>query len=196
LPIESLPLFPLNTVLFPGGQLSLRIFDARYLDLVRECSRQGSGFGVCLILTGDEVGAPAVPAPVGCEARITDFSTGDDGLLQLSVQGERRFRLQSSMVRGNGQVHGEVLWLPTPEPQPLRAEHYLLGVLLRRILERAGSPHDQADEACFDDADWVGWRLAEWLPVSQQEKQELLEQDDPQQRLQQLMDAVARLQEP
>lgn len=196
MPIESLPLFPLSTVLFPGGQLNLRIFEARYLDLIRDCSRRGSGFGVCLILSGEEVGAPALSAATGCEARIIDFSTGGDGLLQLSVQGGRRFHVESSQARNNGQVHGEVSWLPVCEPQPLRAEHHLLAVLLRRILERAGSPHDQVDDACFDDADWVGWRLAEWLPVSPQEKQELLEQDDPHERLQRLMDAVALLQEP
>ncbi len=84
---DLLPLFPLSTVLFPGGQLTLRIFEARYLDLVRECSRSGDGFGVCTVLEGSEVGSPALPAAVGCEARITDFSTGPDGLLMLSVQG-------------------------------------------------------------------------------------------------------------
>lgn len=192
---ESLPLFPLNTVLFPGGQLNLRIFEARYLDLVRDCGRKGSGFGVCLILGGDEVGAPALPAAIGCEARIVDFSTGSDGLLHLSVQGERRFRVERSRVRDNGQVLGDVCWLPADEPRALQTEHLLLAVLLRRILERAGPPHDQADKACFDDADWVSWRLAEWLPLAPEEKQELLQQDFAEQRMQLLLHAVARLQE-
>ncbi len=193
---EALPLFPLNTVLFPGAQLNLRIFESRYLDLVRECGRKGSGFGVCLILEGSEVGAPAQPAAIGCEARISDFSTGSDGLLHLSVQGERRFRVERSRVRDNGQVHGEVSWLPPPAAQALQTEHQLLAVLLQRILERAGPPHDQADKAQFEDADWVSWRLAEWLPLGGEEKQELLQTDSAFDRLELLLRAVARLQEP
>ncbi len=159
-------------------------------------SAPSSWLGVCLILEGDEVGAPALPAAIGCEARIMDFSTGSDGLLQLSVQGGRRFRVERSRVRDNGQVHGEVSWLPPTGPGPLQAEHYLLALLLRRVLERAGPPHDQVDEACYDDADWVAWRLAEWLPLSPEEKQELLQHDDPYERLQRLLGAVARLQAP
>lgn len=193
---EELPLFPLNTVLFPGAQLNLRIFESRYLDLVRECGRKGSGFGVCLILEGAEVGAPALPAAIGCEARITDFATGSDGLLRLSVQGDRRFRVERSRVRDNGQVHGEVSWLPAAEVQKLQAEHHLLAVLLQRILERAGPPHDQAEKLQFEDADWVAWRLAEWLPLSGEEKQQLLQTDLAHARLQLLLQAVARLQEP
>jgi Lon protease-like protein len=186
----SLPLFPLNAVLFPGGQLSLRIFETRYLDLVRECGRDGSGFGVCLILDGNEVGAPALPAAIGCEARIVDFATGSDGLLQLSVQGGRRFRVEQSRVRDNGLIRGEISWLPMPEPKPLPAEHQLLALLLRRIVERAGPPHDQVDKACFDDADWVGWRLAEWLPLSWPERQALLQESDSTVRLQRLVELI------
>ena len=73
LPFIEVPLFPLSTVLYPGGQLQLRIFEPRYLDLVRECTRTGSAFGVCLILEGREVGVPALPAAVGTLAHITDF---------------------------------------------------------------------------------------------------------------------------
>ena len=71
----ALPLFPLKSVLFPGGKLELRIFERRYLDLVAECARTSSGFGVCLILQGEEAGAPAEPAAVGTLARIIDFET-------------------------------------------------------------------------------------------------------------------------
>ena len=193
---EELPLFPLNTVLFPGAQLNLRIFEARYLDLVRECGRKGSGFGVCLILEGSEVGAPASSAAIGCEARISDFATGSDGLLHLSVLGGRRFRVEHSRVRDNGQIHAEVSWLAVSEPQPVPDELQLLVVLLQRILERAGPPHNQAEKAQFADADWVSWRLAEWLPLPGEEKQELLQTDSVHARLHLLLQAVARLQEP
>ena len=186
----ELALFPLNTVLFPGGALTLRIFEARYLDLVRDCSRSGAGFGVCLILAGEEVGKPALPAAVGCEARIVDFSTSPDGLLVLSVQGARRFRIEHSHARANGLVVADVAWFEPPAAQTLRAEHQLLAVLLRQILERAGPPHDQVDEHCFDDADWLGWRLAEWLPLPVAERQSLLQESDPHARLQRLVELI------
>jgi len=186
----ELPLFPLDTVLFPGGQLSLRVFETRYLDLVRECGRSGRGFGICLILAGEEVGAPALPAAIGCEALISDFSTTPEGLLLLSVQGERRFRVERSRVRDNGLLVAEVTWLDAPAAQAVQPEHQLLSLLLRRIVERAGPPHDQVDKACFDDADWLGWRLAEWLPVSSAERQSLLQESDPQARLQRLVELI------
>jgi len=189
-----LPLFPLNTVLFPGGHLSLRIFEARYLDLVSECGHDGQGFGICLILEGDEVGAPAVPAAIGCEARIADFSTGADGLLVLSVQGERRFHVDRSRVRDNGLIVADVSWYETLGHQSVRPEHQLLALLLRRIVERAGPPHDQVDKERFDDADWVSWRLAEWLPMTSQDRQYLLQESDPHARLQKLVELIPEYQ--
>lgn len=87
----SLPLFPLNTVLFPGCNLDLQIFEARYLDMIGRCMKQGVGFGVVCILEGSEVGAaPEGFAMVGCEARIIDFQQQDNGLLGIRVQGGRR----------------------------------------------------------------------------------------------------------
>ena len=192
---EELPLFPLNAVLFPGGQLSLRVFETRYLDLVRDCSHRGRGFGICLILDGEEVGAPALPAAIGCEARITDFSSSPDGLLVLQVEGARRFHVEHSRVRDNGLVLGDVSWCSVPEAGDVKVDHELLATLLRRILDRAGPPHDAVQKSQFQDPDWLGWRLAEWLPLSPEERQELLQTDDPHQRLQQLLHAVARLQE-
>ena len=193
--VEGLALFPLNTVLFPGGQLALRIFEARYLDLVRECSRKGRGFGVNLILEGEEVGTPALPAAVGCEARICDFSTTPEGLLMLSVQGARRFRVSGSRVRDNGLIVAQVQWLEEAAAQTVRPEHQLLSVLLRRIVDRAGPPHVSIDKERFDDADWVGWRLAEWLPLSARQRQSLLQQSDPHQRLQELVELIPQVQE-
>ncbi len=188
--VHDLPLFPLNTVLFPGGELTLRIFEARYLGLVSECGRRGTGFGVCLILDGEEVGAPAIPAAWGCEARITDFSTGDDGLLVLSVRGERRFHVRNASVRDNGLLVARAAWIPETPAQRIRPEHQLLSLLLRRIVERAGSPHDQVEEALFQDSDWVGWRLAEWLPLSWLERQALLQEADAHARLQRLVELI------
>ena len=127
---KSFPLFPLHTVLLPGAPLGLRIFEPRYLDMVRECGHRQEGFGVCLILEGREAGAPATPAAYGTEARIEDFGSTDDGLLTLQVRGARRFRVRRTRVRDNGLVMGEVDWLqrdpddelqPQQDPQPAHA---------------------------------------------------------------------------
>ena len=183
---KELLLFPLRTVLFPGGSLGLRVFEARYLDLVSECSRGGHGFGVCLLLKGTEAGAPATPAAQGTEAVIEDFGTGDDGVLTLRVRGARRFRVERTRVRDNGVVAGDVAWLAPDPDDELRPEHGLLGTLL----EQVGGEHADAPSARLDDAAWVGWRLAELLPISDPQRLALLAQPDPHARLDQLLAMV------
>ncbi len=127
---RSLPLFPLNTVLVPGAALGLRVFEPRYLDLVRDCGRNGTGFGVCLILEGREVGAPATPAAFGTEARIEDFDSGPDGLLHLRLRGGRRFHVERTRVRDNGLVVADVSWRePDPVAERLRRGKSLQGEL-------------------------------------------------------------------
>ena len=187
---KELLLFPLRTVLFPGGSLGLRVFEARYLDLVSECSRGGHGFGVCLLLKGTEAGAPATPAAHGTEAVIEDFGTGDDGVLTLRVRGARRFRVERTRVRDNGVVAGDVAWLAPDPDDELRPEHGLLGTLLVKLLEQVGGEHADAPSARLDDAAWVGWRLAELLPISDPQRLALLAQPDPHARLDQLLAMV------
>jgi Lon protease-like protein len=186
--LQTLGLFPLPAVLLPGAALGLRVFEPRYLDLVRECGRQGSGFGVCLLLPGEggEDGTAAAPAAYGTEARIEDFGN-DDGLLTLRVRGRRRFRVLRTRIRGNGLVVGEIQWRDPDPDDELRPEHALLGLLLQRILDQAGGEHAGATPAQLDDAAWVGWRLAELLPVTDLQRQQLLQEDDPHARLQQLL---------
>lgn len=171
----ELPLFPLRAVLFPEGELRLRVFERRYLDMVRSCGRSGSGFGICLILDGEEVGGPAVPAAFGTLARIVDFSTGEDGLLGLLVRGECRFHVLRTRVRDSGLIVADVNLLPEPPPCPVEPEHGLLANLLERLVDRFGGPHAKADRARYDDAAWVGYRLAELLPFSDRDRQELLQ---------------------
>jgi Lon protease-like protein len=184
---ESLGLFPLHTVLLPGGSLSLRVFERRYLDLVRECGRVGRGFGVCLILDGQEVGAPAAAAAFGTEAVIEDFGTGDDGLLTLRVRGARRFHADRVRVRDNGLQVADVRWCEPDPDDVVRPEHSLLVTLLERLFEQAGGEHSKAAHSRFDDASWVGWRLAELLPLSLSQRQMLLQLDDPHARLDQVL---------
>lgn len=193
----TLPLFPLQkTVLVPGAALDLRIFERRYLDMVRECGRSGSGFGVCLILDGIEVGTPVTPAAFGTEAVIEDFGTTPDGLLSLRVRGRRRFHVMNTRVRDSGLVMADVQFCDEDATSSrLRPEHALLAELLRRILMQVNDAKADPEPALLEDAGWVGWRLAELLPLSLTQRQVLLQIDDPHARLQQLLDDIADEQE-
>ncbi len=194
MPTHVLPLFPLQSVLVPGARLQLRIFEPRYLDLVRSCARDNSGFGVCLILEGREAGEPALPAAIGTEARIVDFTTLPDGLLGITAKGGRRFRVERTRVSDNGLVVADVAWLEEPEPVRIAVEYALLATLLQRMIERIGGAHAHVESIAYEDASWVGWRLAELLPITPEGRQMLLQEDDPEMRLQELLGLVAALQ--
>ena len=183
----SLSLFPLPTVVGPGAALGLRVFEPRYLDLVSECGRKGTGFGVCLLMDGDEGSETTAAAAFGTEALIEDFGTGDDGLLTLRVRGARRFHARQLRVRDNGLQVAEVEWADPDPVEPLRPEHGLLATLLRGVLEQVGGEHADALDARIDDAAWVGWRLVEMLPLQDIQRQQLLQVDDPHERLDRLL---------
>lgn len=191
-----MPLFPLAAVLHPGGQLSLRIFEPRYLDLVRECTRQQSPFGVCMILEGHEAGDPAIPAAIGTTARITDFHVDDAGLLAIQAEGGQRFRVARSRVRADGLLRGEVeLWVAEPTLE-VPVEFALLQSILERLIETMAPHWRLAPRSHYDDASWVGFRLSELLPLDVHEQQHLLELTDPLQRLAELRDILPRFQKP
>ena len=191
---QTLPLFPLHTVLLPGAPLGLRVFEPRYLDLVAECGRKGSGFGICLILEGEEVGAPATPAAFGVEARIEDFGNDRNGLLTLQVRGARRFRVVTTRVRDNGLLEAQVQWCDAATVRAvLRPQHAALAALLAELLDKVGAEHPGSGHAGanlrqLEDAAWVGWRLAELLPVSDEQRLALLQEDDPHRRLDRLLE--------
>jgi Lon protease-like protein len=182
---SELPLFPLNTVLFPGGPLPLRIFEPRYVDMVRDCMRDSAAFGVVLIRAGQEVGAVTSAADIGTSARIIDFNSLPDGLLGISCIGEQKFRVESRRVQADGLNIGTVTWLPAEREEPLRPEHEHLGKLLRGVLPQLGDLY-QTLPARFDEAKWVGSRLAEILPISLSDRQACLELDDPFARIERL----------
>lgn len=184
--MNPLPLFPLRTVLFPGGLLPLRIFEPRYVDMVRQCLRADEPFGVVLIRAGAETGPIGGVAGVGTGARVVDFQTLPDGLLGLMCRGERRFRLQRRTTRANGLHVGEVEWLPEPESSPLEAAQQPLVRVLQRVLAELGETA-RFLEPRYDDAGWVGCRCAELLPLDDAARQRLLEIDDPAERLRQIM---------
>lgn len=187
----ELPLFPLNTVLFPGGPLPLRIFETRYVDMVRRCMRGSTSFGVVLIRAGAEVGDLASTAEIGTSARIVDFHQLPDGLLGISCQGERKFHVRTRTRRSDGLNVAEVEWL-APEPATALPEAYRhLGDLLRKVLPELGDMYDSLPKQ-FDDAAWVGSRLVEILPISLGDKQACLELDDPVARLERLSPLIRR----
>jgi len=193
-PLIEMPLFPLSAVLFPGGQLQLRIFEPRYLDLVRECTRQGAGFGVCLILQGTETGAPAVPAGIGTVARISDFDRDDDGLLGIVAEGGSRFRVERSRARSDGLLRGDVEVWPAEPALAVPVEFALLQNILERLIETMSPRWRHAPRSAYDDASWLGFRLAELLPLESIEQQRMLELNDPLLRLAELRDILPRFQ--
>lgn len=174
-------LFPLNIVLFPDGPLPLRIFETRYVDMVRRCMRESTGFGVVLIREGREVG-PAETFDVGTMAQIVDFHQLSDGLLGLSCLGRQRFRIRSRSRQGDGLNLAEVDRLAPEALMPVPPRHSRLPQLLKSVLPQLGEVYE-GFEMRLDDAAWVGHRLAEILPIPLADKQACLELDDPIQRL-------------
>jgi Lon protease-like protein len=174
--VKDLPLFPLGTVLFPGGLLPLRLFEQRYLEMAKACLRDNTPFGVCRIREGAEVGAPATPEAVGCIARIVQWDMQQLGLLQIVAQGAERFRILERRLQEDGLARASVELLPAeidaPVPDGL--------AVCRQLLERIAAEHGErvfAKPFRFDSCAWVGARLAEVLPLPGPVKQQLLELD-------------------
>lgn len=185
--MSELPLFPLQTVLLPGGRLALRVFEPRYVDMVARCLRGENRFGVIAIREGGEVGA-ATTYDAGTSAEIVDWHQESGGMLGLLAAGRTPFRLVASRRQADGLYVGEVAWLDAPPQQPLPPEHAPLAGLLARLLESVPLYRDVP--AALDDAAWVGGRLTELLPLGLALKQALLETADPVQRLERLAAAV------
>lgn len=177
----SLPLFPLSTVLFPGGRLPLKIFEQRYIEMAKACLRDGAPFGVCLITRGDEVagGRGSLPefATVGTTARIVDFDMPQQGILHVATHGESRFQVQRHAVEPSGLITGEVTTIAPEAPLALAEEYAPLVRLLELIANRVG-PQNFPEARDFGDASWVGYRLAELLPLPLSIKQGMLEIND------------------
>ncbi len=190
----EIPLFPLRTVLFPGAVLPLRIFEQRYLDMIRDCARHDTGFGVCLIREGEEAVSPVKTAQVGTHAQVVDWYTLEDGLLGVSTVGTSRFMTESVWQEEDGLFKAEITVIPEPPPCTVPEAYSVLSNILERFLEKVGSQYPQSGPDDLQDAVWVGYRLAELLPLSGIEKQHMLELSDPIQRLQQLLDLMPRFQ--
>lgn len=180
----EIAIFPLQTVLFPEATLPLRIFEQRYLDMAKECLRDELPFGVCLIASGEEVGAPAEPHEVGTLARIVDWDMPQLGLLQVTTRGAERFRIRERWASAKGLLRAVVEVIPDEMPTTLNPEHNRLIPLLKRVLEELASQGNAPTAAYrLHDAAWVAWRFCELLPLAADMKQDLLELDSHHERL-------------
>ncbi len=179
---QTIPLFPLGTVLFPDGPLPLRIFEPRYLDMISRCLREDSEFGVVLITNGRDIGQVET-TDVGTLARVVDWYQGSDGILGITARGTRQFRLHGVRRQADGLYLGDAEFLPVIPPQPLPEEFRPLATLLASVIDDLGRLYD-AIEKRYDDAAWVGCRLAEILPMPPSDKQRCLELTDPVELLQ------------
>ncbi|TWO68959.1 peptidase S16 [Caenimonas sedimenti] len=201
LTLQSLPLFPLDAVLFPGGLLSLRVFEVRYLDMIGKCRKAGAPFGVVSLTQGSEVRQPGSQeafSKVGTLATIIDLETPRPGLMLVRASGAQRFRITSSDQLKHG------LWVADVErlaidmtvaiPDDLKGTSDALSRLIQSLQQRAGdaSPMPLQEPWQLDDCGWVANRWCELLPLPVALKQRLMELDNPLVRLELVSDVLTR----
>jgi Lon protease-like protein len=186
--LATIPLFPLRTVLFPGGLLPLKVFEQRYIDMTKACMKDGQPFGVVMITAGDEVaardGTPTF-AKLGTLATITDWDMPELGILHLATEGLARFQVRAHRVQADRLVVADVVDIPAEPRVALPEDAQPLARLLELIATRV-RPQNFPAEVDYGDATWVGYRLAELLPLPLSIKQSMLEINDAQVRLQAL----------
>ncbi len=194
-PLEEVALFPLQTVLFPGGQLPLRLFEQRYLEMAKTCLREDRPFGVCRIREGQEVGEPATPEAVGCLAHIAHWDMVQLGVLNIVARGAQRFRILERRIERDGLARASIVRLPEVVDAPVAAPLRDCVTVLEALLERSGAPSPEAagTSSTLDSSAWVSARLAEQLPLPLELKQALLELDDGAARLARLREALVAL---
>ena len=184
--LARVPLFPLHTVLYPGGRLPLRIFEQRYIEMAKVCLRDDTPFGVCLIVRGNEVlpkgGAAPEFAKVGTLARIEGWDMPEQGILHVTAAGGTRFEVRLHTVQDDGLVVAELATVPAEPRVTLDARFQGLAQLLEVLAARVG-PQQFPAERSYDDPSWVGYRLCELLPLPPSIKQSLLEISDADARL-------------
>ncbi len=201
----NIPLFPLNTVLFPQGLLPLRVFEVRYTDMVRDCLRTGTPFGVVNISRGSDFQkdgeAPPEHHVIGTLATVADFDMVEPAVLMIAAQGGQRFRVVSTNAQSSGLIRADIELIASDTPTPIAEPQEKTALLLEQIIKELEKQQKQADEAghktfCFpiskpyqlDDAGWVANRFAELMPLARNEKQTLLEQTDSHARLEWITD--------
>lgn len=189
--LTALPLFPLNTVVFPGGKLPLRIFEQRYFNMIKQAIADNTPFGICAILEGAETGTPAVPHNVGTRVLITDWDMPENGILHIETVALERFVIRNIQTETSGLLIGAVEEVSIEPATPVPDDLELSVEILRHIIAEYGNarftePHE------LDNAVWVGYRLSEVLPLTLSIKQNLLEMNDSVTRLRILTDFLKK----
>lgn len=197
--VEEIPLFPLKVVIFPGGYLDLQIFERRYIDLVSHCLRNDSGFGICLLREGEEVIREAGKQTihrVGTYVRIVDWDQLENGLLGITVLGKIKFLVQDCWQGDNGVLQARVQYSPVDdmdrEAIPVEAQYEPLAELLESLATHP-MVQKRGQDIDYENLRDLGWRLGELLPIEVEDKQKLLELEDPSQRIQRIEEIVADL---
>jgi Lon protease-like protein len=187
--MKDLAIFPLSTILFPGGVLPLRIFEARYLDMVRQCMKEDRPFGVCQITRGSETGQPAEHETIGCLARIIQWDMEQFGLLNIRVVGTQRFAIHRRYIGENALIRAEVTLLADDPIVAVPRDLACCQDLVRRIVQHLEQEEPRQDRRlvvgpyCYESASWIANRLCEFLPIPPKAKQKLMELDEPLTRL-------------
>lgn len=179
---RQLPLFPLQTVIFPGGILPLRIFEQRYLDMVTRAIADATPFGICAILQGQETGTPAVPCNVGTEVVVSDWDMPQPGILHIKTRALDRFVIRSTLIEANGLLVAAIDNMSAERSAPIPDDLALAREILRHIIDEVGAEQFPSPQE-LDNAVWVGYRLSEVLPLKLGVKQNLLEMKDSVTRL-------------
>jgi len=186
----ELPIFPLGSVLFPGGTMALKIFETRYMDMAKVCLKNAQPFGIALIAEGNEAGVPAKPHRIGTTARIADWDMPDLGVLRVTVKGEARFRIIEQRSEKNGLIVATVESIAADTNTNINAETVAnsgefeaCAQFLKKVISQIDGAQYLHDEAMLMDASWVSFRLTELLPFSGTIKQKMLELTDARMRL-------------
>lgn len=184
-PIMNVPLFPLNSVVLPGGRIPLQLFEPRYLDMLTRCMKEDRGFVVVLLRDGVETGKVAAFYDIGTYVRIIDFKQLESGLLGITVEGQSKVSVVRSWQQEDGLNVGDVECLLAEDELQIPKRYAELPSVLKALF-RHPVIRDLGMEVDYDDAREVGWRLTELLPLDKQEKQRLVELQDPLERLDRL----------
>lgn len=196
---QQIPLFPLRVVMFPRGRLNLQIFERRYIDLVTHCMRTSSGFGICLLKEGEEViqeGTNQTIHRTGTYSNIIDWDQLENGLLGITVEGSAKFSIEDCWQSDSGVLQGNVRFNETDnvgrETIPLDDQYTALADLLQNL---ESHPLVEQKKLIIDYNNlWdLGWRLSELIPIEIEQKQQLLEIDDPWERIQSIEQLVSDL---
>lgn len=188
----TIPIFSLNTVLFPNGVLPLRIFEPRYLDMVSDCLKNDTGVGVVLIREGAETGRAAEIFDTGTLSHISYWHKRPDGILSITLKGEQRFRILSHSINKNQLIMAEVELLPASPVTDIPVGYEHMALLLRQIISQLDPPYTTMPTN-YECADWVSARLIELLPLALTDKQDLLNMDNVLERFSKLEDLLRKI---